>query len=233
MQRILAARRQRAIHIDQILHAADLGAQNNLIRTQPILLRQLRGFERAHHHRFHGHFARVFRLRQARIFVHHARQQRLVERSPIYTNAHRALILHCDFNHDAEVVIILAADAHVAGIDAVLRQALGATRVLRQQKVSVVMEVADDRDARAQLVESLDDVGHSLGGLVSVDSHADHFAARPRQVGNLLDSSRDIRRVGVGHRLHHYWCITADSHSADGGGDSLPASHFSHRETLV
>ena len=34
MQRIIAARRQRAIHVNQILHAADLGAENNLVGSQ-------------------------------------------------------------------------------------------------------------------------------------------------------------------------------------------------------
>ena len=40
MQRIVAARRQRAINVNQILHAADFRAQNNLVRTQAELLRQ-------------------------------------------------------------------------------------------------------------------------------------------------------------------------------------------------
>src|SRR5229473_955540 len=69
------------------------------------LLRQPRRTQRAYHHRFHVHFACVFRFVEARILVHHAGQQRLVERSPVHADAHRLLILHGDFNHRAEIRI--------------------------------------------------------------------------------------------------------------------------------
>ncbi len=64
MQRIVAARGQRAIDVDQILHAADFRAENNLVGAQAVFFRQRGGVQRAHHHRFHGHFAGVFRLGQ-------------------------------------------------------------------------------------------------------------------------------------------------------------------------
>ena len=47
----------------------------------------------------------------------------------------------------------------VAGIDAVLGQRPRALRILLQQEVAVVVEVADDRNAHAVLVELLDDLG--------------------------------------------------------------------------
>ena len=42
MQRIIAARGQRAVDIDQVLHAADFGAEDDLVVAQAVLLRQLR-----------------------------------------------------------------------------------------------------------------------------------------------------------------------------------------------
>jgi hypothetical protein len=149
MQRILAARGQPAIDVNQVLHAADFRAQDDLLRAQPILLGQFRRVERAHHDRFHRDFARVFRLGEPRILVHHLGQQRLVERSPIHADAHRLLILHRNFDHGAEVVVVLAANADVAGINAVFGQPFGALGIFDEQLMPVVMEVADDGDANA------------------------------------------------------------------------------------
>ena len=106
VQGIIAARSQRAININQVLHSADFGAQNDLIAAQSVFLRQAGGIQRAHHHGFHGHFARVFRLSQQRILVHHARQQRLVERSPVHADTNRLLVLDRDLDHGAEVVVV-------------------------------------------------------------------------------------------------------------------------------
>ena len=54
-----------------------------------------------------------------------------------------------DLDHLGELRIALAAAADVAGIDAVLRQRLGAGRVRLEQAVTVEMEVADDRHEHA------------------------------------------------------------------------------------
>ena len=76
-------------------------------------------------------------------------EQRLVERSPVHADAHRLLVLDRNLDHGAEIVVVLASDADVAGIDAVLGQRPGALGILLQQDVSVVVEVADDGDAHA------------------------------------------------------------------------------------
>ena len=72
VQRIIAARRQRAVDVNQVLHSADFGAENNLIGPQSVFLRQAGGIQRAHYHGFHGDFARVLGFGQQRILVHHA-----------------------------------------------------------------------------------------------------------------------------------------------------------------
>ena len=45
MQRVIALGRQHAVHGDQILHAADFRAQNDVVARQAILLRRLRRFD--------------------------------------------------------------------------------------------------------------------------------------------------------------------------------------------
>ncbi len=71
----------------------------------------------------------------------------------------------------------------------------------------VVVEVSDDRRRPALLRESFDDVGNSLRRFVVVDGDANHLRSGARQRRNLLHRALDIRRVGVGHRLHHNRCI--------------------------
>ncbi len=82
MQRIVAPRRQRTIDVDQVLHPTDFRAKNNLVRTQAVFLGQLGRVQRADDHSFHGDFAGVFRLGEARVLVHHASQQRLSQAIP-------------------------------------------------------------------------------------------------------------------------------------------------------
>ena len=118
---------------------------------------------------------------------------------------------------------MLAADADVAGIDAVLGQGSRAVGILREQEVSVVVEVADDRHAHAVLIESFDDRRNGGGSFFVVDRDADQFRPGPRQRHHLLHGRGNIRRVGVGHRLHHNWCIAADSHAANRAGNGFSA----------
>ena len=67
VQRIVAAGGERAVDVDQILHAADLRAQNNLIGAKAkFLARDAAEFKRAHDHSFHRDFAGVLRLGEAR-----------------------------------------------------------------------------------------------------------------------------------------------------------------------
>ncbi len=190
-------------------------------------------FERAYHHRFHGHFAGVFRLFKAGILVHHAGEQHLVERSPVHADAHRLLILHRDFDHGAEVGVAGLSNAGVAGIDAVLGQIARALGIFRQQNVTVVVEVADDGDADALLIELFDDVGNGGGSLVVVHGDAYQFGTGAGEGCYLLDGRRNIGGIGIGHRLHHNWCIGADAHTANNGRDGLSALNIGHMGSSI
>ena len=104
----------------------------------------------ARHHGVQRDVARVLGLRQQRVLVHHAREQRRIERAPVDADAHRLAILDGHFDHGAEVVVRLAADIRVAGIDAVLGERARALRIFLEQQVAVVVEVADDRHRHAE-----------------------------------------------------------------------------------
>ena len=49
VQRVIALGREHAVDADQVLHAADLGAQDDLVAAQAVLLGRLGGFDGADH----------------------------------------------------------------------------------------------------------------------------------------------------------------------------------------
>ena len=142
-------------------------------------------------------------------------------------------MLDRDFDHGAEITIILATDPYVAGIDTVLGEIASALGILSEQLVTVIVEVADDGHAHTLLVEFLDNVRHCCRRFIVVDRDPHKLGASTSQCGHLLDGRSHIGRVRVGHRLHHNWCIGAHSHSAHHGRNGLSAFDCRHEEYLV
>ena len=166
------------------------------------------------------------------VLIHHLGEQCLVERAPVDADAYGLLVLDGDFNHGAEVVVIFAADGAVAGVDAVLGERLGAVGVFGEQKVAVVVEVADDGRGPALGVDAFDDVGNGLRGVVIVDGDADHLRAGAGERGDLLDGGLDVRGVGVGHRLDDDRSGGADANAANGNGDGFSAAESGHTSSV-
>jgi hypothetical protein len=77
------------------------------------------------------------------ILVHQPGQELLVERAPIGADAHRLIVFERHLDDGGELLILLVLEADIAGIDAVLVERLGAGRVIGQQLVADVMEVAN------------------------------------------------------------------------------------------
>src|SRR5207249_11646329 len=61
---------------------------------------------------------------------------------------------------DLEVLVVLVADPDVAGIDAVLVERFRARRVLGEEHVPVVVEVADDRGCDPEIANAPDHFGN-------------------------------------------------------------------------
>ena len=197
-------------------------------RTHAVADGQLGGAQRALHHGFHGDVAGVFGFVELRVLVHQAGEQLRVERAPVHANAHGLVVLDGDFDHGAEIVVVFLADGDVAGINAVLGQRFGAVGILLEKDVSVVVEVADDGNANAEAVEAVDDGGHGGGGRVVVHGDAHELRAGAGKGRDLADGAFNVGRVGVGHGLHHNWCIAAHADASDGGRVRLSALYLSH-----
>ena len=158
VQRVIAARGQLRVDVDQIAHAAHLGREDDHVVAQAVALRSRGRIERARNHGLDHHFARGQRLGLLAVLVHHARQKRLIERAPVDADAHRLPILDGALDHDSKIVVVLPADRNIAGIDAILGERARRGGKLLEQDVAVVVEVADDGHAQAALFQAFDDL---------------------------------------------------------------------------
>ena len=117
-------------------------------------------------------------------------------------------------------MLVVALGADVARVDPVLGERRGHLRVLGQQLVAVVVEVADDRHVDAQAADLADHLGHGGGRLVGVDRHPDELRAGVRQARDLDRGRVRVGGVGVGHRLDDDRVRRADEHAADVDADA-------------
>ena len=121
VERVVAAGGEQAIDVDEVAHAADLGADDDLVVTEAGLLGQLGRAQRRLEHRLDHHVARVARFRETGVLVHELGQHGLVERAPVDPDPDRLVVVdrHLD---DRREVLVMALRADVARVDPVLRQ---------------------------------------------------------------------------------------------------------------
>ena len=115
----------------------------------------------------------------------------------------------------ANCAVALVLETDIAGIDAVFVERLGAGRILRQQLVADIMEIADQGRGDAALAQLVADMRHRGRGLIAVDRDPHQFGTGARKGRDLLHRARDIGGVGIGHRLHHDRRAPADGDIAD------------------
>ena len=110
---------------------------------------------------------------------------------------------------------MLLADVDVAGIDAIFGEGAGTLGIFLEEDMAVVVEVADDGDADAEFIESVDDFGNGLRGGFGIDSDADQLGAGLCQRHHLIDGRGGVGGIGVGHGLNHDGVITPHPDIAD------------------
>ena len=156
----------------------------------------------------------------------------MIERAPVDADAHRLLILDGALDHGAEVVVVLAADRNIAGIDAVLGQRARRGGIFLEQDVAVVVEVADDGHAQAALFQSFDDRWNGGCGALVVHRDAHDLRAGKSEGRNLLDGGLCVRRVGVGHRLHDDRDLPAHANVSNFDGRGFSALNLRHGSSV-
>ena len=202
VQHMVGAAGQLLVHRDQVLHARDLAGQHDVVAVEANLFGPARGIQCRGDQRFVHHLPGIPGLGTLRVVVHQTRQQVLVQAAPVDADADRLVPAGGNLDHLGKLPVTLVTATDVAGVDAVLGQRLGAGRVVGQQAVAVVVEIADQRHMHAHAVQLLADVRHGLRGLVVVDRDAHQLRTRQRQLLDLDRGTDGVRGVGVGHGLH-------------------------------
>jgi hypothetical protein len=116
-----------------------------LSRGRPISSASLGRQQRRLDDRLAHHLLGRQRRTRGLVLVHQARQQFLVERAPVDADAHRLVVADRHLDDRGELLVLLVLEADIARVDAVFRQRLGAGRMVGEQLVADIVEVADQR----------------------------------------------------------------------------------------
>ncbi len=165
---------------------------------------------------------------QIGVLLHLPEHQILVQRATVHADANRFVVIDGHLADGAELLVTPPTRPDVARIDAVLVQRRRAVSVFRQQNMTVVMEVANER-YRAPSVDQSALNGRYRGGcLRQIHRHAQHLGSGPPQIETLARRRLDVGRVGVVHRLHDNRCAAADLHVSDANSDGAVALYRRH-----
>ena len=200
---MVGALRQAGINGDQILHLADLGRKNDRRAGKADLFGQVGGKQCRLDDRFAHHLARRQGRAALLVVIHQPGQQRLVERAPVHADAHRLFVADRRFDDRGKLPVLLFAKADIARIDPVLVERFRAGRMIGQQLVADIVEIADQRHIDIPGRKLFADVRHGGSGLVPVHRYAHQFRSGGGKRCHLLHRGADIGRIGIGHGLHH------------------------------
>ena len=116
---------------------------------------------------------------EACVDVHEMGEQLLVERAPIGADPHRLAVFDREFDDRGELPVLLFLEADIARIDAVFGERLAAGRMIGEQLVADIMEIADERDVASLLREPVANMRHGGRRFVAIDGDAHEFRALP------------------------------------------------------
>ena len=221
MERVVAPGSEIAIDRDQVLDRGDLAGQDDAIAPEAKLPGAGGTAERGGHQRFARHLLGPLRLGQLGVGVHHPGQQIVIEAAPVDADSYGLGVFERLFDHDGELPVPFVAKSDVSRIDAVLVQRLGAVRIVAQQLVPVVMEVAHQRHLASQLLEPLADGGDGHRRFLGVHRDADDLRTGGGERRHLGGGGLGVGGVGIGHGLDHDRRTAADGHVADGDADTF------------
>ena len=135
--------------------------------------------------------------------------------------------------HLGKLLVALVLEPHIARIDAILRQRLGARRVIGQKFVPDIMEIAHQRHVDPTQHQPVANMGNRCRSFVTIDGDAYDFRPRTRQRGDLGNRGLDVCRIGIGHRLHDDRGIAPHRYPADVNANCcFPLCWTRHEQTF-
>ena len=215
VERVVAARREQPVDVDQVADAGDLGADDD-----PVVAHARSASASSAERSADSSIASIITSRASRGSASAALASISSVRiawssdpqlTPMRTGlslsiATRTIVAKCSSWR-------LAPD--VAGVDPVLGERRGHLRVVDQELVAVVVEVADDRHVDAEAADLADHLGDGGGGLLGVDRDPDELRAGVRQPRDLDRGPVGVGGVGVRHRLDDDRVGAPDEDAAD------------------
>ena len=149
MDRVVRAARDLAVDRDEVLHRRDLGREDDPVLGQAESPRRARPRSSADCTIASRITARASIGRaELRVLVHQVGEERLVERAPVRADAHGLAVADRLLDDGRELRVLLLLEADIARVDPVLGQRLGAGRMVGEELVADVVEVADQRHVR-------------------------------------------------------------------------------------
>ncbi len=122
----------------------------------------------------------------------------------------------------------VGAGADVAGIDPVLVQRPRAVRILGQELVPVVMEIADEGRGDPGVPHAQADLGDRFRSLRHVHRDPNQLGSGARQVDDLPGGRRGVGGVGVCHRLDNHRRAASHHNRPDPDSNRFSAFDLSH-----
>ena len=120
-----------------------------------------------------------------RVLLHLRHDELLIEGAAVDADAYRLAMVARHLADRGELLIAPAAGAHVARVDSVFVERSSAVGVPREQEMSVVVKVTDERRRAARVEHPLLDFRHGSGGFGNVHRYAHQLRARLRQLDDL------------------------------------------------
>ena len=164
--------------------------------------------------------------------------QFLVQAAPVHADADRLVILDSLFNQDRKLAVAFPAESHVARINAVLGQGLGAVGVFRQQLVAVIVEIADQGHVATQHVQPLPDTHHLARRILVIHRDTHQFRPGRSQLLHLLHRRNHVSSIRIRHGLDdhrrtpaHYDRTNFNRNTAPPVHKTLPICHTASLNT--
>ena len=96
-------------------------------------------------------------------------------------------------------VLIAVLAPNIARVDSILREKFGSLWVRREELVTVVVEVTNDRRSKAIIRQSLHDLGDRCRGCVVVDGNANNLTSGACKMRYLCCGASCVSSVSVRH----------------------------------
>ena len=202
MQRLFGFRGEIAVNSDEVAGPRGLARNDDLVVTEAGFEGEFGRFQGGNDHALVDDFFRLFAEIFVGIFLHLAHDELLIEGAAVHADANGLAVITRDFADGGELFIAALACANVTRINAVFVELPGAFGIFGEQDVAVVVKIANDGRAAADVQHALLDFGHGGGGFGDVHRPAHDFGASFGQFHGLLESGLYVGGVRVGHGLH-------------------------------